>query len=128
MTHQIPPVSTGPAPIAPSDDPDATFYDVSALTYVKRKIPCSDIALTAFAAYGVGNTAGFGPLSGGAIHYRACCRLGLRPEKFGGVIAFVTLAFGLGLAALGSLSILAIPQEISPLTGLSPRLCRPSRS
>jgi phosphatidylglycerol lysyltransferase len=96
-----------------------TFYDVSALTYVKRRLPYNDIALTAFAAYAVGNTAGFGPLSGGAIRYRAYSRLGLKPEEIGGVIAFVTLAFGLGLAAVGSLSLLAIAPEIAPLTWLS---------
>ena len=48
-----------------------TFYDLGALIYVKRKLPYPDVALTAFAAYAVGNTAGFGPLSGGAIRYRA---------------------------------------------------------
>jgi phosphatidylglycerol lysyltransferase len=96
-----------------------TFYDMSALTYIKRKLPYHDVALTAFAAYAVGNTAGFGPLSGGAIRYRAYSRLGLKPEEIGGVIAFVTLAFGLGLATVGSLSLLAIAPEIAPLTFLS---------
>ncbi|CZT33324.1 bifunctional lysylphosphatidylglycerol flippase/synthetase MprF [Rhizobium sp. 9140] len=96
-----------------------TFYDVSALSYVKHRLPYNDVALTAFAAYAVGNTAGFGPLSGGAIRYRAYSRLGLKPEEIGGVIAFVTLAFGLGLAAVGSLSLLAIAPEVAPLTWLS---------
>ncbi|MFP5077548.1 bifunctional lysylphosphatidylglycerol flippase/synthetase MprF [Rhizobium sp. YIM 134829] len=96
-----------------------TFYDVGALSYVRRKLPYADVALTAFAAYAVGNMAGFGPLSGGAIRYRAYSRLGLKPEEIGGVIAFTTLSFTLGLAALGALSILAIAPEVSPLTGLS---------
>lgn len=96
-----------------------TFYDVGALSYVRRKLPYADVALTAFAAYAVGNMAGFGPLSGGAIRYRAYSRLGLRPEEIGGIIAFTTLSFTLGLAALGALSILAIAPEVAPLTGLS---------
>ncbi len=96
-----------------------TFYDVGALIYLKRKLPYADVALTATAAYAVGNTAGFGPLSGGAIRYRAYSRLGLRPEEIGGVIAFVTLAFGLGLASVASLSLLAIAPEIAPLLGVS---------
>jgi phosphatidylglycerol lysyltransferase len=97
-----------------------TLYDVGALLYVKRKLPYVDVALTAFAAYAVGNTAGFGPLSGGAIRYRAYSRLGLKPEEIAGVIAFVTLAFGLGLASIASFSLLAIAPEIAPLVGLDP--------
>jgi phosphatidylglycerol lysyltransferase len=96
-----------------------TFYDVGALIYLKRKLPYADVALTATAAYAVGNTAGFGPLSGGAIRYRAYSRLGLKPEEIGGVIAFVTLAFGLGLASVASLSLLMIAPEVAPLVGIS---------
>ncbi|MEK1931854.1 MAG: hypothetical protein AAAC47_19140, partial [Pararhizobium sp.] len=101
-----------------------TFYDLGALLYVKRKLPYPDVALTAFAAYAVGNTAGFGPLSGGAIRYRAYSRLGLKPEEIAGVIAFVTLAFGLGLASIASFSLLAIAPEIAPLVGLDPSWLR----
>ncbi len=104
-----------------------TFYDVGALSYVRRKLPYADVALTAFAAYAVGNMAGFGPLSGGAIRYRAYSRLGLRPEEIGGIIAFTTLSFTLGLAALGALSILAIAPEVAPLTAFRRRLCGVSR-
>lgn len=101
-----------------------TLYDIGALLYVKRKLPYADVALTAFAAYAVGNTAGFGPLSGGAIRYRAYSRLGLKPEEIAGVIAFVTLAFGLGLASIASFSLLAIAPEIAPLVGLDPSWLR----
>lgn len=101
-----------------------TFYDLGALYYVKRKLPYVDVALTAFAAYAVGNTAGFGPLSGGAIRYRAYSRLAVKPEEIAGVIAFVTLAFGLGLASIASLSLLAIAPEIAPLVGFDPSWLR----
>jgi phosphatidylglycerol lysyltransferase len=96
-----------------------TFYDVGALIYLKRRLPYADVALTAAAAYAVGNTAGFGPLSGGAIRYRAYSRLGLRPEEIGAIIAFVTLAFGLGLASITALSLLMIAPEVAPLVGMS---------
>ncbi|MFB2551212.1 bifunctional lysylphosphatidylglycerol flippase/synthetase MprF [Ensifer soli] len=95
-----------------------TFYDTGALSYLKKKLPYADVALTAFSAYAVGNTAGFGPLSGGAIRYRAYTRLGLKPEEIGAVIAFVTLAFGLGLLSVGALSILAIAPDVASLTGV----------
>lgn len=97
-----------------------TFYDVAALDNVKRKLPYADVALTAACAYAVGNTAGFGPLSGGAIRYRSYSRLGLQPEEIARVIAFVTLAFGLGLATVTCLSLLTVGEYVAPLTGLEP--------
>ncbi|THK39819.1 bifunctional lysylphosphatidylglycerol flippase/synthetase MprF [Ensifer sp. MPMI2T] len=97
-----------------------TFYDVAALDYIKRKLPYADVALTAACAYAVGNTAGFGPLSGGAIRYRSYSRLGLQPEEIALVIAFVTLAFGFGLATVTCLSLLTVGEYVAPLTGLEP--------
>ncbi|WP_160011335.1 bifunctional lysylphosphatidylglycerol flippase/synthetase MprF [Rhizobium sp. 18055] len=95
------------------------FYDVNAIDYIGKKLPFPQVALTAFSAYAVGNTAGFGALSGGAIRYRAYSRLGLTPEDIGRVIAFVTVAFGLGLAGVGSIALLAIADEIAPLISVS---------
>ncbi|MDM9625913.1 bifunctional lysylphosphatidylglycerol flippase/synthetase MprF [Rhizobium sp. S152] len=100
------------------------FYDVNAIEYVGKRLPFPQVALTAFSAYAVGNTAGFGALSGGAIRYRAYSRLGLTPEEIGRVIAFVTVAFGLGLAGVGSIALLAIADEIAPLIGVSSILLR----
>ncbi|OAP40551.1 hypothetical protein AU381_01165 [Sinorhizobium glycinis] len=97
-----------------------TFYDVGALDYIKRKLPYMDVALTAACAYAVGNTAGFGPLSGGAIRYRSYSRLGLEPDDIGRVIAFVTLAFGLGLAAVACVSLLVVAEYVAPLIGIDP--------
>ncbi|KAB0680055.1 bifunctional lysylphosphatidylglycerol flippase/synthetase MprF [Aureimonas leprariae] len=92
-----------------------TFYDFGALTYVGHRPPLPTVAVTAFCAYAVGNTAGFGPLSGGAIRYRAYSRLGLTPEEIAKVIAFVTLAFGLGLAGVAAVSLLVMAEGIAPL-------------
>jgi len=91
------------------------FYDVNALEYIGRKLPFPHVALTAFSAYAVGNTAGFGALSAGAIRYRSYTRLGLTPEEITRVIAFVTLSFGLGLAAVGAIALLVMADEIGPL-------------
>ncbi|PZM07644.1 bifunctional lysylphosphatidylglycerol flippase/synthetase MprF [Rhizobium tubonense] len=94
------------------------FYDVNALEFIDKKLPFPHVALTAFSAYAVGNTAGFGALSAGAIRYRAYSRLGLTPEDITRVIAFVTLSFGLGLAAVGSIALLVIADEMGPLIGI----------
>ncbi|PKA41638.1 hypothetical protein CWR43_19955 [Rhizobium sullae] len=100
------------------------FYDLNAIDYIGRRLPVPHVALTAFSAYAVGNTAGFGALSGGAIRYRAYSRLGLTPEDIGRVIAFVTLSFGLGLAGVASIALMIIADEIAPLVGTSTLLLR----
>lgn len=100
------------------------FYDLNAIDYIGRRLPFPHVALTAFSAYAVGNTAGFGALSGGAIRYRAYTRLGLSPEDIGRIIAFVTLSFGLGLAGVAAIALLVIAKEISPLIGVSALVLR----
>lgn len=101
-----------------------TFNDYDALDYVGHPLPWPQAALTAFSAYAVGNIAGFGPLSGGAIRYRAYSRLGLGPEEIGRVIAFVALAFGFGLAAITSLALLVVAEDAAGATGLNPGVLR----
>lgn len=100
------------------------LYDLNAIAYAGRSLPVPQVALTAFSAYAVGNTAGFGALSGGTIRYRAYFRLGLTPEQITGVITFVTVAFGLGLATVTALSLLFVAHEIAPLAGADPLVLR----
>ncbi|MET0749112.1 MAG: bifunctional lysylphosphatidylglycerol flippase/synthetase MprF [Rhizobium sp.] len=100
------------------------FYDTNALEFINKKVPFPHVAMTAFSAYAVGNTAGFGALSAGAIRYRAYSRMGLTPEDIGRVIAFVTLSFGLGLAAVGSIALMIIADEMGPLVGVDSLLLR----
>ncbi|PTM93588.1 bifunctional lysylphosphatidylglycerol flippase/synthetase MprF [Mycoplana dimorpha] len=96
------------------------FYDLNALEYIGRRLPWPSVAASAFVAYAVGNTVGFGPLSGGAIRFRAYSRLGLAPGDIARVIAFVTLSFGLGLFMVSALSTLAVARQISRTVGMSP--------
>lgn len=100
-------------------------YDINAIDYVrKEKLPLVSVAITSFTAYAVGNTAGFGALSAGAIRLRAYLRLGLTPEEIGKVIAFVTLAFGLGILTVTALSVLVTAPRLASLSGLDPQLIR----
>lgn len=100
-------------------------YDLNAIDYVRReKLPLISVAITSFTAYAVGNTAGFGPLSAGAIRLRAYLRLGLTPDEIGKIIAFVTLAFGLGILNVTALSVLVTAPRLSTLSGLNPELIR----
>lgn len=100
-------------------------YDLNAIDYVRReKLPLASVAITSFTAYAVGNTAGFGALSAGAIRLRAYLRLGLTPEEIGKIVAFVTLAFGLGILNITALSVLVTAPRLSVMSGLDPLLIR----
>ncbi|MGE7370764.1 bifunctional lysylphosphatidylglycerol flippase/synthetase MprF [Neorhizobium sp. NPDC001467] len=100
------------------------FYDFNALDHIGRKLPPVPVAMTAFSAYAIGNTAGFGALSGGAIRFRTYSRLGLTPEEIARVIAFVTLAFGIGLLAVGAFSALATAPRLATVAGMDTGLLR----
>lgn len=95
------------------------FYDLNALAHIGRKRPWPEVALTAFSAYAVGNVAGFGALSGGAIRYRAYARAGLSPDEIGRIIAFGTVSFSVGLTLLTTGSLIPMAGEIAPLLGIS---------
>ncbi|WP_145640316.1 bifunctional lysylphosphatidylglycerol flippase/synthetase MprF [Neorhizobium alkalisoli] len=99
-------------------------YDLNALSYIRKKLPFVPVAMTAFSAYAVGNTAGFGALSGGAIRFRGYSRLGLSPDDIGRVIAFVTLAFGLGLLAVTALASLVTAPRIGQILDLDEQWVR----
>jgi phosphatidylglycerol lysyltransferase len=100
------------------------YYDLNALDYIGRKLPTLPVAVTAFSAYAIGNTAGFGALSGGAIRFRAYSRLGLSPDDIARVIAFVTFAFGLGLLAVSAIAALITAPRLASIVGLDPSLLR----
>ena len=100
------------------------LYDVFALRYVDRPQPLSATAFVSFCAYAVGNTAGFGPLSGGAVRYRFYSRLGLSPEAIAAVIGFVTVAFGTGLAVAAFTASAVSSEAIGPILHLPPDLLR----
>ncbi|MQB39553.1 bifunctional lysylphosphatidylglycerol flippase/synthetase MprF [Agrobacterium tumefaciens] len=100
------------------------FYDANAIEYIGRKLPFPPMAATAFAAYAIGNTAGFGPLSGGAIRFRAYSRLGLSPGEIARVIAFVTLSFGLGLLSVSAISTFIVAPRIAAIIGVDAVILR----
>lgn len=96
------------------------LYDFNAIEHIGKKLPLPSVAVTAFTAYSVGNTVGFGPLSGGAIRFRAYSRLGLQPGDIARVIAFVTLSFGMGLLLVSSISLLVVAPRVAAIMGFQP--------
>lgn len=100
-------------------------YDFNALAYIRRrKVPPATVAVTAFSAYAISNSVGFGPLSGGAIRYRVYTKFGLTPEDVARIIAFITFAFGIGLAAVAAISVLPVADHLGKVMDISPLMLR----
>lgn len=95
-------------------------YDLSALRYVGARVPRSIAVLASFCAYAIGNTAGLGPLTGGAVRYRFYSAAGLRPGDIGRVILFCAVSFGLGVAAVAGASLLFEASALSALVRQPP--------
>lgn len=81
-------------------------YDSSGLRYVGAKVDRGTVLLTSFTAYALGNTVGFGVLTGGAVRMRMYTAAGVEPTQVARAIAFNAGAFGLGVTAFGALGLL----------------------
>ncbi|HWJ74633.1 MAG TPA: bifunctional lysylphosphatidylglycerol flippase/synthetase MprF [Kaistia sp.] len=99
-----------------------SIYDWSALSHLGRRVSYPMVALTSFCAYAVGNTAGFGPLTGGAIRFRFYGRLGFEPADVARIVAFITIAFGLGLSGVTALGLVFDPADVAAPVGLPPAI------
>ena len=101
-----------------------TGYDWSALTYLGKRIPYAQVALTAMCGYAISNTAGLSLLSGGSVRYRLYANHGLDGAEIAQITAFSALAFGLGVSAIGAFSVLLAPAQIALVVNLPPALLR----
>lgn len=81
-------------------------YDSSGLSYVGAKVDRGTVLLTSFTAYALGNTVGFGVLTGGAVRMRMYTAAGVEPPQVARAIAFNAGAFGLGMTAFGALGLI----------------------
>jgi phosphatidylglycerol lysyltransferase len=84
-----------------------TLYDALGLRFAGARVPYARLALISFMGYAIGHNVGLNTLSGGAIRFRAYSVLGLATKQIATVVAFGTLTFCLGAAALLGLSLLA---------------------
>jgi len=83
-----------------------TLYDALGLRFAGARVAYPRLALISFMGYAIGHNVGFNTLSGGAIRLRAYSVRGLTTKQIATVIAFGTLTFCMGAAALLGLSLL----------------------
>ena len=93
-----------------------TVYDFEALALVGRKVPAPLTVMASFCAYAVGNTAGFGPLTAGAVRYRFYAPYGVEPELIARIVVFASLAFAIGLAGVIGFGLLIAADDFDHLS------------
>ena len=93
-------------------------YDWSGLRYAGAKVPGRVVALASFSGYALGNTVGLGVLTGGAVRMRLYAAAGIDAGRIGQVIAFIALAFGGGIVAVGAAALLWGAKEIESVAGI----------
>ncbi len=92
--------------------------DVAALRYVGAKVPLPAMLLAAFCGSALGNAVGFGALTGGAMRYRIYGAAGITPEQVARLMAFITVAFAVGLAAVAAAGMVAADTVVGHLLAL----------
>ncbi len=80
------------------------------------------VALTSFCAPCRRQYGRLRPLTGGAIRYRFYARLGFEPAEVARIVAFITIAFGFGLAGVMALGLLVDPVDVAAPIGLPPSI------
>ncbi|MCR8723813.1 bifunctional lysylphosphatidylglycerol flippase/synthetase MprF [Frigidibacter sp. ROC022] len=100
------------------------LYDRVALDYLGRRVPARAVALGGFLGYAFGNTLGISAISGGAVRFRVYSAFGLGALDVAGLSAFISIAAGLGVSAIGLAGLIWAPSALAHLVDLSPATTR----
>lgn len=84
-------------------------YDALALRYVGVQLARSRVMLASTAGYALSQGLGFPLLTGAPVRYRLYSSWGLSATDIGRIVAFYTVSFWIGFAAVGGLALLAAP-------------------
>ena len=95
-------------------------YDLLGLRYAGARLPLRTVLLASFCGYAIGNAVGLGAFSGGAVRYRIYAAAGLAPGEIARVIGFISVALGIGLAAIAGLGLILRADQVSQMLGTSP--------
>ena len=101
-----------------------TGYDFSALRYVGVEVRRTTVLLTSFIAYALGNTVGFGVLTGGAVRMRLYTAAGIDAGRVAQAAAFNAGAFVIGMTAFGAAGLLWGAPEVAELVRIPSWLLR----
>jgi phosphatidylglycerol lysyltransferase len=99
-----------------------TGYDFVAFVYIGKTLPRMRVMVTSFLAYAIANNISFAMLSGASVRYRFYSRWGVTGDELSRIVFSYSVTFWLGLFALGGLSLIVMPLQMSaqlPAGGLA---------
>lgn len=94
--------------------------DEIGLRHVQAKVPRALLWIGATAASALGNIAGFGALTGGAVRCRVYGAAGVTPAQVGRLTVFTSVSLVMALLAIGALGALWDTNLLATMTHLSP--------
>lgn len=98
--------------------------DIGALRYAGAAVPVPALLVGSFCGSALGNAVGFGALAGGAVRYRTYGSFGVTPEQVARMMLFITVGFGVGLAAYTAINMILGAPAVSGMIGRSPATVR----
>jgi phosphatidylglycerol lysyltransferase len=98
--------------------------DEIGLRHVQAKVPRSLLWIGATAASALGNIAGFGALTGGAVRCRVYGAAGVTPSQVGRLTVFTSVSLVLALLLTGALGALWDTTLLSAMTHIAPGVLR----
>ena len=93
------------------------WYDQIALRHLGRRLSWRFVGIASFTTYAIAHNIGASVLSGAVIRYRAYSTKGLSVAEIGGLVAFCSFTFALGVATLGGLLLLVRPELVERIPG-----------
>jgi phosphatidylglycerol lysyltransferase len=98
--------------------------DWCAARYARVKPRRRVLLLASFCGYALGNAAGFGSVSGGAVRYRIYSVTGMRPAQIGRIVAYLAIAFTVGAPIVAIAATLFAADAVGHIFGLEPSTLR----
>ena len=95
--------------------------DWVAMRHVGARVPLLNLCLGAIAGSALGNAAGFGALTGGAVRCRIFGAAGMQAAQVARMTVVTAGTFALGLVALSGLGAVTAAPAVAAVLGISPR-------
>ncbi|WP_437785779.1 bifunctional lysylphosphatidylglycerol flippase/synthetase MprF [Sorangium sp. So ce1097] len=84
-------------------------YEWLAVRYAGERLSFRRAAFASFVSYGISQSLGMSPLTGGAVRWRLYSGWGVSPRAVARIVAFNLLSYWMGMAVLAGLLSLAVP-------------------
>ena len=102
--------------------------DATALAFIGAKTSPLALLLAGFCGSALGNAAGLGPLTAGAVRFRIYGALGVKSEDIARLLAFVLGGFVVGLSSVGAVATFIEAEPLAAMFGVPAAALRTAAS